>query len=162
MTGTKYSAEAVSFSNSVDPFLVPRRWTSFNAAKKQESTFELGVFDFLCGAVVRIVFDKLWTLFIPFQAGTGLYRRLRWKKAHWESRIYTSSKPTKSQRKYWKRIAVGERSAWSDASMKMRVDKAEVRMSAWVTKTAVWICCPESLRVPLQGSSTGGESGPKA
>jgi hypothetical protein len=37
----------------------------------------------------------------------------------------------------------------------------EVRMSAWVAKTLVRIQCPETLRVPPQGSSKEGESGPK-
>ncbi|PHT97073.1 hypothetical protein BC332_33994 [Capsicum chinense] len=34
-------------------------------------------------------------------------------------------------------------------------------MSARVTQTLVRIQCPENLRVPPQGSSTEGESGPK-
>lgn len=44
----------------------------------------------------------------------------------------------------------------------MDVDEAEARMSARVTKILVRIQCPKNLRVPPQGPSTEGESGPKA
>ena len=37
-----------------------------------------------------------------------------------------------------------------------------MRMSASVAKTLVRIQCPENLRVPSEGSSAKGESGPKA
>ena len=45
--------------------------------------------------------------------------------------------------------------------MKVGVDEVEVRMLAWVAKTLVRIQCPENLRVPPEGSSAEGESGPK-
>ena len=42
------------------------------------------------------------------------------------------------------------------------MNEIEVRMSASVAKTLVRIQCPENLRVPSEGSSAKGESGPKA
>ena len=40
------------------------------------------------------------------------------------------------------------------------MDEEEGRMLARVTQKLVRIQCPENLRVPTQGSSTEGESGP--
>lgn len=49
----------------------------------------------------------------------------------------------------------------SGESMIAGVDKAEERMSVWLSQTFVIIQCSKNLRVPLQGLSIGDELGPK-
>ena len=56
---------------------------------------------------------------------------------------------------------VEERCIREEAEAKAKVDLIQVRMLAWVAKRDVRIISVETLRIPEQGSSTQGKSGPK-
>ena len=56
---------------------------------------------------------------------------------------------------------VEERCIREEAEAKAKVDLIQVRMLAWVARRSVRITPVETLRIPEQGSSPQGKSGPK-